>query len=386
MTFFKQIDPQWSTQEYDTATKWSENPTIGRWGCAMTSAAMILRHHNISHLPESVSNPDLANLEITPSTLNQWLLSQADGYVGSGLLNWMAVTRLTEAYSQDNGTPKLEYNRINGSSLDTAKNQLAQRQPVIFEVPGHFLVGNGIVFPDSDLEDAQILDPAFEYDFLSQHTGGLLSTRTLEASFTDLSYLLLVHDPELEVRLYDDQGDFIPESERFLEQISDPTPGSSELSPPQVVQQIAQPSSGKYKVEVSQSELGPFELDFWAYDTQANPTDLSQNGWVGTEPLTFELSYNKDGTSNLVQDMSFTQLRQDVSMLYDLKALSSRYWFKKLDQLAVRGVKLASSGRASQAQIARLTELIHRTAKSGSRSLSEAGKAYLDQQLQALIQ
>jgi hypothetical protein len=74
---FKQTDPRWRELEYDSAKKWSDAPTIGRWGCAMSSMAMILQYHGISKLPDGKA--------INPETLNQWLKDQPDGYISGGV-------------------------------------------------------------------------------------------------------------------------------------------------------------------------------------------------------------------------------------------------------------------------------------------------------------
>jgi len=46
--YFGQNDELWGTQEYDSASEWKpavKNTSIGAWGCALTSAVMILKYH-----------------------------------------------------------------------------------------------------------------------------------------------------------------------------------------------------------------------------------------------------------------------------------------------------------------------------------------------------
>jgi hypothetical protein len=69
--FFKQTNPDWSQLEYDNAELWDSDPSIGRWGCALASLAMILQHHGITKMPN--------NQDLDLQTLNEWLNSQPDG-------------------------------------------------------------------------------------------------------------------------------------------------------------------------------------------------------------------------------------------------------------------------------------------------------------------
>jgi hypothetical protein len=178
MPHFKQTDPNWASQIYDHATKWSSNPTISRWGCALSSAAMILRYHGINQLP--------GGIELNPRTLNTWLQTQPDGYIGEGLVNWVALGRLTQQMSSVLGTPKLEYTRINTNLIAAAVSELEALKPVILQIPGHFLVGSGVT---SDKQDLQIKDPAYAHTLLSQHSQPLQSVRAFQPSHTDLSYI-----------------------------------------------------------------------------------------------------------------------------------------------------------------------------------------------------
>ena len=83
----KQISDPWQNQVYDSANLWSPlNPTINRWGCALTSAAMVFQYHGLTKLPD--------NTTLDPGTVNAWLKTQLDGYVGNGYVNWLALSRL----------------------------------------------------------------------------------------------------------------------------------------------------------------------------------------------------------------------------------------------------------------------------------------------------
>lgn len=100
----KQNNSLWGSNEYDHASLWSSTPTIARWGCALTSAVMVLHSHGHLHLPDETA--------LTPSSLNLWLLSQPDGYLGQGHLNWRAISRLTSINEQHSTLPALEFSSV----------------------------------------------------------------------------------------------------------------------------------------------------------------------------------------------------------------------------------------------------------------------------------
>jgi hypothetical protein len=143
--YYSQRDPRWAQEYYDTAETWAgaEKTTMERWGCALTSAVMLLHYHNITDI-----SPDVP---ITPATLNTWLKSQPDGYVEKGLVNWIAITRLTKEFTQAHpSVPSLEYTYTDLSQND-AEEQLIQQQPFIVELPKHFVLARGMQFTDKSL-------------------------------------------------------------------------------------------------------------------------------------------------------------------------------------------------------------------------------------------
>lgn len=188
---FKQNDAAWQEITYDHADQWSENASIARWGCALSAVAMILRAHGFFRLENGQ--------EINPATLNQWLRSQPDGYLGDGLLNWLAISRLSFLLSEKSLglLPKLEFKWLN----------LAE--PVDFEQLATLLIGNPSQIASDgqhffvleryldDEDDFLIKDPLYDQQRLSQKTEALHSLRLFTPSQTDLSYILLLLPKEL---------------------------------------------------------------------------------------------------------------------------------------------------------------------------------------------
>ena len=170
-----QTNEAWKNQEYDSATAWAKDPSIGRWGCALTSATMILWHHGYTELPDHTS--------LTPASLNAWLKIQKDGFIGKGFLNWMAISRLTGIIKKI--TPEkgaLEYSR-SAFMPELIKNKITATEPVILEIPGHFVTATGMT-----QKNIVINDPLNRHNTLLADTKkSARGARFFHPSHTDLS-------------------------------------------------------------------------------------------------------------------------------------------------------------------------------------------------------
>lgn len=184
---FRQNNPLWTEIEYDTASRWtSESPTIGRWGCALTSAVMVLRYHGITALPDGRS--------IDPLTLNTWLHNQPDGYISPGLVNWRALTRLTWWHKEAFGTPALEMHSelLTENAIAWSKNSLQSAVPPIFDHGGHFTVGYAYGPGESQIH---LHDPLGEKQTLQDYHNTVHSARVFVPSHTDLRAISLLVQP-----------------------------------------------------------------------------------------------------------------------------------------------------------------------------------------------
>lgn len=258
VTQLKQHDPRWGQLEYDSATSWNPtNPSIGRWGCLLTSVVMVMEYHGIDHFPDGST--------IDPSTLNDWLQTQADGYIGNGLVNWHAITRLTQEISQAHTTPKLEYTRHTGDDQVTAIATIQNQQPPILEIPGHFLVADGV----DNSGDITIADPAYTYQTFSQHSQALQSTRLLTPSHTDLSYFLITHPANTEITIKDIDGTIIPH-QTTIEKIDgfESAQENTEI----YTTTVAKPNSGKYLITYNQTGFSETPITLYTYSERADVT------------------------------------------------------------------------------------------------------------------
>jgi hypothetical protein len=294
MPHYKQTDPLWAQDEYDTAELWSSNPTMYRWGCLTTSMAMIFQFYGVP---------------VTPQSLNDWLKSQPDGYIGNGLFNWVAATRLSRLYNQELGTPKLEYSVALGPDLNAATHELSNDRPVIYQLPGHFLVGNST---------QTILDPFYDFKTLQEHTlyqeKGLLSTRILTPSNTDLSYFVFVHNAGLKIQLHNSEGVEIPLVTTH-DWLTAP-PDHTEQSTNQVLSMFAKPSSGEYFLSFTANTPTKEEIEILTYDIHAEPTQTQFTAWATPNVSQIKIEYEKE--NNLpTQNPTTIQLLVSVDTLVE---------------------------------------------------------------------
>jgi hypothetical protein len=316
LPLFKQTDTQWSEIEYDSAKSWSETKgTIGEYGCVISSSAMILHAHGITTLPSGEL--------ITPYSLNAWLLSQPDGYIGNGLVNFAAISRLSRILYQQNGTTKLEYNRYNSDALEKAQAELSQNKPVILQIPGHFFVGTQLLE-----NDISIKDPAYSYTKLSEHSKPLLSTRTFTPSNTDLSYIVIAHDPSLSVNLTSLDGKITNPEPSQQDHINSAEQNGS--SPTTSLLELAKPDSGTYSINIIGLPLTPYAVDLYTYSEDGDVTHFVASGITGSQPSTYALVYEKNTTSSLRQTTSWEEIDQELLALLQTGHISKYYAYKVL--------------------------------------------------------
>jgi hypothetical protein len=321
-TYFLQTDPRWGGLEYDTALRWSpKTPSIARWGCAMVSAANILRWHGITRLPSGTP--------LTPETLNTWLKQQSDGYIGDGLLNWLAITRLTALMAASLQTPKLEYKKEAGS-LAVAQARIRANQPVILQMAGHFLMGYALI----QNTEIVIHDPYYAFTLWKQHHTALLSVRTFTPSQTDLSYIQVVTQPAVHVSLQKESGALLS-LDTSLEYVNDPE--SSTTTTQYAVHALPKPDEGPYVLRISRDTPGWFESVVQLYRVDGTVTQQTLNGFISATPLSVQLQTAKSGLQRITPLITFAQLQADVDTLAALKLIrrySSFLALQRTTQLA----------------------------------------------------
>lgn len=321
---FKQTDPKWGNQEYDSAIEWSPgSSTISDWGCALTSLAMIMRHHQINLMPNGAS--------VTPETLNTWLKSQSDGYLGQGLLNWSAAMRLVRQIHDAHNSTKLEYARVNNGQISSVANRIHNSKPVIANIPGHFLVADQVIGNNQDLG---IKDPLYNYTRLSQHEVDPTSYRAFTPSNTDLSYLIISVDPHVNVRVLDPQKIDITDQVLALEYIDHPVHSLSTL--PQNLIEIPKPTPGNYQVILTTANYQPFFAQVYGYDRDANVFTTELEGLVTPQSTVLNVNYDSSGQVQVQTGNTWLSFRTLLWQLYENKQIKPLALVKVIDRLAAQ--------------------------------------------------
>ncbi|MCC6710757.1 MAG: C39 family peptidase [Candidatus Pacebacteria bacterium] len=294
---FLQIDEIWATEVYDQATNWSERPTIGRWGCSLTSMVMILNYHGFEFFSDGS--------ELNPETLNQWLKQQPDGYIYPGLVNWWAITRLVSQLSDENqalNLPKLEFSVVKENIFTSLELLIRSKLPVIAQVPNHFVVVNGLV---EGKDDFLVTDPLAITDQLSEYEK-TLSLRVFQPSFTDLSYLVVAHSPNTAVSIKDVNGAIV-DSTVITEQLA------TEFEPV-VLTTLAKPIEQAYYFEFSNFDQNLLPI-IYVYSSTATLTKftLEKNNLVQQKII---LNFKKNNISTLNYLYSWEDFLQLVEKFF----------------------------------------------------------------------
>lgn len=312
----KQTDNQWRGIKYDSANLWSSNKTdIETWGCALTSAAMVFQYHGVKKMKDG--SP------LTPKTLNQWLLSQPDGYVANGLVNWLALQRLPKEVKSKNSLSfnALEYERKNYKDDEYVKNALENNVPAILEVPNHFVVAKG--YDESNLTFA-INDPYYARQFLSDgYVNDYRSVGVYKKSNTDLSYMMFIVNPDLNFSVTDAEGTLLSDA-YYQETIVDPAGLSENPSSAMNFHYVQKPSTGRYFIKVSND--GPdYTFEAYMYDRQGRVKKVVLNGEGGGIEKTFIVIFDKEKTQNdaISKLVTFDSLKFDIQKYYQQKKIKN---------------------------------------------------------------
>jgi len=313
----KQINPFWKAQVYDSAKKWSpSDPTIGTWGCALTSATMVLNYYNILKLPDSSF--------ITPSTLNKWLISQKDGYLGNGNLNWLAISRLSKIAKNSGHNPNfsndaLEFQRTGSNNKNQLTTDLQNGQPDILEEPGHFTVAKGI-------KDSTFLinDPFYSYTTLADgYNNSFISLNRFIPSNTDLSYILITGTKLNDLAITDSHSN--SHGETFLQNPLENDYNSSQKAGDLTRELLFKnPSSGEYTLKISSLNNSLYSFDIYLYNTDGNPNIKTVSGLTSNDnPDYITISYDHDNNdySTAKKVVTFDTVIKDINEAISLRKI-----------------------------------------------------------------
>jgi len=314
----KQTSEPWQGNIYDSANLWNPaNPTINRWGCVITSIAMVFRYYGITKLPDG------SNLD--PGTLNTWLKTQKDGYVRNGLVNWLAASRLSKLAKASGNNPgfnynALEYKRKQGADKELLRSDLENGRPGILEFPGHFSVATGVSGDTFTINDTfynrATLNDGYNNTFLSL-------SRFIPSN-TDLSYIMLVVDENVSVELRDSFGNTV--GEQFIQTpITNPVEGGTSGNPVKIIY-YPQPDTGNYQLILTSPNKTTYTAEIYSYDVDGEVNTDAYSGILnGSGADTLSLNFNKEDSSSSASTniVTFEEFYEDIATAKEMGLLKT---------------------------------------------------------------
>jgi hypothetical protein len=278
----KQYQEPWKNKTYDHI-----KATIEQFGCALTSAAMVLQYHGHN---------------IMPDKLNNWLNDQSDGYIRNGLINWLAVSRYTKLHDSTN-SPTLEYKRLDPTN-ENLTNELNSGRPVILKVPGHFIVAKSIL-PST----FGINDPGYgNRNDLTSYSNTFQAINSYTPTHSDLSYMMFVINKNFNLDLFDGNGNPVTAEEFIEEPISGLLKSNKKSGETLKILTFQKPNNGKYRLEVT-GPKGKYQLDSYLYNTSGKVTKNNFSGSLkGSDTDKFNISFegrNKINEKEKKSDFKF---------------------------------------------------------------------------------
>lgn len=257
----KQYEGGWENDLYGHT-----NNTIKDFGCALTSASMVLKF--FGH-------------DIDPGELNSWLKGQKDGFIRNGLVNWLAISRYTKI-NESSISSVLEFTRSPFDESNKILNNLENNLPTIVKVPGHFVVTRSQTETSFGINDPGYSNRnELKPDYLDTD---IKSLNTYTPSQTDLSYIMFVGDDNLEFKLFDSNENLIDNNklQTFTENPINKLDGSDVSGEPLSILLFPKPPHGQYKLEVTGPE-GQYQLESYLYDIDGNIIYQNMDGYIINE-------------------------------------------------------------------------------------------------------
>jgi streptogramin lyase len=293
---FKQTSDPWQSKIYDTATNWSPNtPTIKTWGCALSSATMLLSYHGIKKMPNGNT--------LDPGELNNWLINN-NGYSKNGDVLFYQIPKLYKDALQVNGITNykiMEFEKVNGKNVDRLKNELTAKHPTILALDGgeHFVVAT-----EASGDTFKINDPYHNISLLSdsKYKNDFTGLRVLYPHNSDASYLVVESHPEILVKIIDINGNVV--SETYLEgPIIDPENPDNKNKQTRFTH-VVKPETNNYNILITNPKSISTELIIYNYNSDADVAISSQE--VSSGKSSFLVHFDKSDTTNFKVEKSIS--------------------------------------------------------------------------------
>ena len=356
--YFSQKDPVWGTDTYDSANNWagSNSRTMSAVGCALTSAAMVLRHFNVQKTPgnPTASPGPLPPKDLTPGTLNEWLKSRNDGAFRNGSVNWAVLGKLTKlAHDLDPTSPKLEYFSSPSAKL---ADVIGKQLPAILNIKyppspsnTHFVVAisaNGGTYNINDPYYASRTTLAPDYSDINR-------VGYYQLTNSDFSYLIFAVNPEVTLSLKNSLGQ--PVGEEYIEDplydLDNQTPSGAT---PLKILYVKQPLTDTYALEITSPTGQPYQLDSYLYDHDGDGGIKSNTGTLGGgDHDLYQITFNSQAAANsdIQPQNPFKTLKDDIEAAYTSGGISNQGVYRSILLAEQVAEKAAQKGKTALAKL-----------------------------------
>lgn len=341
--YFSQNDLPWGPTEYDSASGKLSDPTIDRWGCVVTSVAMILKYHKIDQL--------LDGTLIDPGSLNQWL-KQNRGYITGyknmdgfySYFNWPIIGTLTKKlFAVGKSNTKLEHRRQTSNTQQILNNDLnIEKFPDILQVKNintssHFVVAKG-----TSNNTYSINDPEWNYPTLESFNNSYTQVDRYIPSNTNLSYLVAVINPSVELlvtnpqdqktgkNFYNGQLQELNEinnaSYSFQAPISNPNDSNELENLGTGVNEflLPEPENGRYEIKLSSKKTGVYEINIATFEKEGNDDLNKIRGIIRrNKDEIITINYSQDKASEINKIVTPQSLIDDLNDLKNLNLINN---------------------------------------------------------------
>lgn len=369
--YFSQNDLPWGPTEYDHAGSLGfSNITVDRWGCTITSVAMVLNFHQMTEFPDDAP--------INPGTLNEWLKNNHGFQTGRdrngpySKFVWSSIPRLTrELFEAEKAPYKLLHKRA-GSGVDkdlVLQQDLTNQTPDILGVSNsqtnmHFVVAKG----KTDSSYA-INDPEWNYPDLTSFAGNTFSQldRYLKSN-TNLSYIEMSLNPSVEMIVIDPEGrktgkQIINGVTQTFNEIPDAIYNfESPISNPNIDGQpenlgvgfnefiLPEPKNGEYKVVISNNDTNFYTLNITTVQEDGADDNVQLVGATGLQNTDqLNINYSQETSSEIEKVVTFKSAIADVNELRSINAINRSSISKKMIAILKNAKNNAQRGKKKKA-------------------------------------
>jgi hypothetical protein len=278
---------------------------VGYLGCHLTSAAMLLNYHGVA---------------VSPGELNAWLSQRTPGPTGCascyiGYTHGDVKPGAIEAYAASQGISLSYRGEIGVSELAAA---ICEHGPQIVGINGrhHWLVATGAV--DAQATSFLVNDPASNGNRTQIDTTQINAVKVYSGpnspSVNPAALVVRVYSPA-ELLVKDSLGRRVGTDPRTGESFDEIPNGSYRLfglgddngqldADPRKEVELLEPSEGEYKISVTGTGAGTYDLDVYAIDASGKRSELALEGRPVSRGSVDEyaLTYGQDrGTGSLLR-------------------------------------------------------------------------------------